>query len=199
MQRGVSKIKPLPIVLLAAMLLSVTVAACGGSSVHTGTSPTGGYLKYDGDNDRDDRKGYNGANNDDRYLFATYGKEATPAETRAVATLMRSYYTLATAENGAAACALLYPSLAAGLAESGHPSAHSTGNDCAAGVSPLLKEQHHQLVADEASTMVVTSLHVKGAFGLVGLGFKSTPEVETLLEREAGTWKLASLFGSQMP
>jgi hypothetical protein len=206
--------------LFAVGLLSVCLAACGGTSKGAGsashassnaaatgstplttssTTPPGSYFKNDGDKDGDDEdRGGKSADNDDRALLAAYGNEAGQADKRAVTTVVKGYYAAAAAGDGAKACSLLATSLAMGLAEGQSQSVQSGGKTCAAAVSLLFKQQHQQLAADDVATMVVTGMHVKGNLGLAVLGFKTMPEGEILVEREDRAWKIDALFDSDM-
>ncbi|HTA15893.1 MAG TPA: hypothetical protein VK781_13640 [Solirubrobacteraceae bacterium] len=126
--------------------------------------------------------------------MAAYGGEASEADTRAVTAVIRKYYAAAAAEDGQAACQLLYSSLATGLAEG----VGGGGKTCPAAISVLFKQQHSHIVADDVPTMVVISVHAKGNLGLAVLGFRRVPESEILVEREGSSWKIDALFDSEM-
>ncbi len=206
--------------LLAIALLSVATGACGNSSKVTSSSspvprrnapggsatsvtasrptPSGGYLKRDGDNDDDDANPSNSAENDDRTFLASYGGNANPADTRAITALVKSYYTAATAGDGATACLLLDTDLAMGLAENESQPVQSADKSCARSLSQIFKRQHQQLAADDVATMIVTAVRVKGDIGLAVLGFRTAPEGEIILERESRAWKIDAPLGSDM-
>jgi hypothetical protein len=203
---------------LTIALLSVGVVACGGTKERTAVSSpihsplashnstsssqasTGPYLKDDGDKDSDDER-HRGKrdDDDDRTLWAPYGNEATHIVRQEVTKLVRTYFAVAAGGDGEKACALLYGSLAAGLGEGQSQSVRSAGNACPMAVDRIFKERHQQLAADEVSTMVVTSVHVKGNFGLALLGFREVPEGAILIEREDNAWKIASALDSEIP
>jgi hypothetical protein len=201
--------------LLTMVLLSLTAIACGASSATTHSTPPrpqgaatsahsstlsgGGYSKNDGDRDYDDDAHYRGSPpNDDRSLLVGYGPRASPAEVRAVTSVVKRYYVASLAGNGAAACSLLTASLAGGLAAGYSQPNHGSTHTCAAVLSPLLAQQHQRLLDEDVSTMGVTAVHVKGTLGLAVLGFKTAPEGEIPLEREGHSWKVAALFGGDM-
>jgi hypothetical protein len=203
------------VVLLAAVLLSVGLAACSdtsgssSSSASAGVATTGssgatspGYLKNDADKDSDDEPhtGKKPDDDDDETLLGQYGPPAGPAAVRAVASVVKRYYAAAAAENGAEACDLLYGSLAEGLG-SGDTSQAGKRRDrgCVVAVDRLFKEEHRQLLADEVATMVVPSVRLSGGIGIAVLGFKAVPERAILIESEAGTWKVGALFDSAIP
>jgi hypothetical protein len=212
---GRSKMKWL-LALLATMLLSGVVTACGGAGKSTSsasqassttaasgstsaTSAPGSYRQDDGDKDNDDSAQPSASLNDDTPLLKAYGKAGSEADKQAVTEVVKSYYAAAVAENGAKACSLLYSTLASGLAVDPGQAGQGKGGTCATAVSALYKSQHAQLVADDVPTMVVTTVRVKGSLGLAVLGFKTMPRSEILLEREGGAWKVDALFNSQMP
>lgn len=193
--------------LLAAALLSAGASACGGASKDTSstsrsssaaTVTPGGYLRNDGDKDPDDKDPTDkDPGLDDSALLAIYGGETSRAEMRAVTSVVKLYFAAATAEDGTQACPLLAAGLAAELSTS--QSTQSVDKACAAPLSLLFKQQHQSLLADDAATMVVTAVHVKGDLGLAVLGFQSVPEAEILLQREGHVWKIDALFDSEMP
>jgi hypothetical protein len=209
--------------LSAVVLLAVGLAACGTASkgspsttqssdastsggtsttASSGAVPPGGYRRDDGDKDNDDSAHPDPREGDDQALLAEYGNEASGADKRAVAAVIKSYYAAAAGGEGAKACSLLYSSLAAGLAvapgQVAGQTTHGGGKTCAAAVSALFKLQHAQLVADDVATMMVLDLHVKGNLGLAVLGFRAVPRGEILVEREGGVWKVDALFNSEM-
>jgi hypothetical protein len=210
----------LPLAPLAAALLGVSVSACGANrgthpiypvSPRTGpthyatTSPANAtsvddYLKNDGDKDFDDVQHDRGnPENDASILFEPFDGRANPTDTRAVRTLVKSYYAASAAVNGAKACSLLDANLAIGVGADQARSGGSAGNRCAVSMSLLLEQQHKQLIAENVATMTVTSVHVKGNLGVAALGFRRMPESEILVEREGHTWKIDALFGGDMP
>jgi hypothetical protein len=187
---AVTRAKPLLALVLAATLCLGAVA-CGGTHAASATSTSGGYLKNDADKDTDD-PGHHvpGAKNDDLQLFAIYGTGASPADTRAIADLVKAYYAASYAGEGAKACSMLYSSLAAGLGQS--------RQDCTATMSRLLAQQHPHLVAENPASMLVLGVHVKGETGLAVLGFKTMPESNIVLQREGHAWKIDALFDTVM-
>jgi hypothetical protein len=206
--------------LLATALLGVSAAACDSagkgagavstpppSSNNTGTAggaaatvpvriaQSGSYPK-DSDKDGDDKRHPANAENDDRTLFAAYAGRASPADRRAVTILVNRYYTAAAAGDAAKACSLLSSSLAAGLATSQGHSGQGDHNTCAGPMSLLIRQQHQRLIADDVTTMVVTSVYMKGDQGLAVLSFKAMPEATIAVEREGHAWKVGALLDS---
>jgi hypothetical protein len=184
-----TKIRPSLILLLAAPLVFFT--GCGGASekANTASAASKSYLHEDGDNDLDDEPNSK-AENDDESLFADYGTGASAADTRAIAALSKRYFSAAAAGKGASACALLIPAVAQGLAESAAQSSGHSRGSCVSSITPMFRQQHRRLVAEDVVTMTVIKVYVKGNLGLAELGFRKTPEQELIVEREGGTWKV---------
>jgi hypothetical protein len=203
--------------LLAIALVVLVAAGCGGTSevrsspstaAHGGavvdstappnsqTARSGGYLKLDGDTDTDDETP-SARGNDEGPLLASYGPLASPADTRAITALVKSYYAASVAGDATRVCSLLFVTLADGLAA--QPTAGGTHQTCAGPMSLLLDEQHRRLVAEDVPTMRVTTVRVKGKVGLAVLGFRKVPESQIILAREGHAWKIDALFGTYMP
>jgi hypothetical protein len=189
----------------AALLAAMTMSACDTtrraasslSPAHRGAS--GGYLRDDGDSDNDDERHPAKVENDDRELFATYGRPAGPADAGAIAALVKSYYRASTGGDGARACSLLYGTLASGLATQASSSVSGAHDTCSTNMSVLLRQQHQRLIAENPATMLVTAVRVRGSIGLAVLGFRKMPESQMLVEREGARWKIDALFDSLVP
>jgi hypothetical protein len=199
---------PLALVFASALVLIAT--GCGGANRTAGsssksardassarTAPAGGYVKLDGDADTDDERSRVRRGADEQPLLKSYGPMARPGVTRTIGALVRSYYAAAAAAQAARACSLLDATLAEGLAT--QPAQHGSARSCAGAISPLLSQQHSRFVAEDASTMTIVAVHVKGDLALAVLGFRTTPESQIVLQREESSWKIAALFGSYMP
>jgi hypothetical protein len=203
-------------------LLGLGLGACGDAGKHTGpvpkssystraargattatassTAPPGGYLRGDGDGDEPNHR------DRDNYSTRHYGHAASAAQERAIAVLVKRYYAAGAAGDGAAACALIYSSLADSpslgeTAEAVFPPAPSVpplhGQSCPRIMSLLFEEDHPRLAADLA-TVVVTRVRVKGSRGLVLLGFRATPERLIPVRRERGAWKTEALLDKEL-
>ncbi len=196
--------------LAAAVFLILTVTACGSSGTTHATDTTSatttsgqasapvpsGYSKDDGDKDFDDAAKYHGSPpNDDQELLAAYGHKASPAVTRTVANLVKRYYAVSAAGDGAAACSMLTANLAGEvLAGRNQPG----GATCAAAMSKLLAQQHQRLLGENVQSMIVTQVHDNGTLGIAVVRFKAAPESEIVLEHEGQAWKINALFGNEM-
>jgi hypothetical protein len=171
-------------------------------------SPTGTH-RADGDNDdakptdRDgDSDNSSGSyyDSDDKSVRA-FGQAANASDRRAIATLIRSYYTAAAAADGAKACSLIYSSLAKTLPEdlagAGPAYLHGT-KTCPKIMSKLFAQNHRQFVAYDAK-LQIAGVRLKGDSGLVVLGFKSLPGRQIELQRDRGKWKIYAVVDRELP
>jgi hypothetical protein len=201
--------KPLA-ALMAVALLCVGAFACGtsnkGGSASKASSTLvpsstgrrnsasnaaqgGGYLESDKDEDEDD-EGPPLKTREDNLMPLAYGKEASQADEQAITALVKRYYAVAAAGDGAKGCSLLYSTLATDLGEGQGPSAQT----CATAMSRVFKQQHRQLAADEVATMVVVDVRVKGNLAIATVGFRTQPVGRINLKREHHTWKINALI-----
>lgn len=192
--------------LLVITLLCVGFDACGDaskdvrSSSHTALKPTttaamsGAIVsnptphptaKPDNDGDGDN------GNDDDRW-----GSAASSTDRRAVVALVKRYYAVAAAGDGAQGCALIYSLLAEEIPElygepPGPPSLR--GGTCAVVMSKVYRQKHRQLVAKVAMIDVI-GVRVKRLRGLALLRFKGGPERDIPVHREHRAWRIAALL-----
>jgi hypothetical protein len=195
--------------LLAIALLSLDAVACGGSSKGTdpvsqassnaaatgsapattasSTTPAMQPVKSDNDNDGD--------NGEDDF---NWGQAASAADSQAATALVKRYYAVAAAGDGAMACALIYSIFAEEISEVyGQPPGPAAlrGKTCAAVMSKLFKQERQQLIVDNA-TLEVARVRVKEKRGLVLLSFKGMPQRNIPVHRELGAWKIDALLDS---
>jgi hypothetical protein len=205
------KIRSLP-VLLAVALLSIGIAACGGASKSTGSSQassnpavtggrrattasttTAGRDSADGDKDTE--------GNDDNPILA-FGHAANEADERAITALVKRYYAAAAADNGAAACSLIFVIFQEAIPEDYGQLAGPRalrGKTCAVVMSKLFKLERRQIVVHN-STLKVTSVRVDGKKGYALLRFGTMPEPRFLqVHIEFGVWKVDSLIDGALP
>ncbi len=154
----------------------------GGASTRTSAvaATPGEYFENDGDQDNDDNDDGSAAASDNSALLKAYGAAANRTEEHQATAVVKSYFAAADAGDGARACSLLATSLATSLAEGQGDSIPSGHRTCAARAALLFQQQHRQLKEDDAATMVVTSVHLGGNFGLAALGFRTAHEGEIL-------------------
>jgi hypothetical protein len=192
--------------LLVMTLLCVWFGACGDASKNVrsssqaaskpiATAATSGAIvsnptlhrRAKPDNDGD---GDNG-NDDDRWGSAT-----SATDRRAVVSLVKHYYAVAAAGDGARGCALIYSLLAEEIPElygepPGPPSLR--GGTCAVVMSKVYRQKHRQLVA-KIATIDVIGVRVKRLRGLALLRFKGSPERDIPVHREHHAWRIDALL-----
>lgn len=177
------------------MLALVLVAGCGAQRKVISDAPVAGRAVANGphvvvDSDHDD------------HITEEYGHAAPPADRQAVIALVKRYYAVAVAEDGAQACSMMLSSLARSIPESyGGPSGSPAlrGASCAAVLSKLFIREHSVLVA-EAPSLRVSRVRLQGNGALVLLSFKTTPEPREIgVKLEGPTWKIASLLDASLP
>jgi hypothetical protein len=181
------------LVALALVLLGVGACGCGRAA------PLPGYVKGDGDNDNDS------SNHDDRPI-RDYGHAASPADARAMRTLVERYYAAAVAGDAGSVCslvdatsshteALIFPE---GLVLELIASQVLSGRSCGS-VTAMLLESEHRLLVDELATVKVTSVRVGGSNGFALLAFRTMPERVIPVERVGGVWMVRTLLPSLIP
>jgi hypothetical protein len=207
--------------LLAAVSLGAALTACG--STHSGTdspahsspaatvpttdtptaptdtTPAPAETKVDGDKDNDIGAPYDDTHNDGVFALT---HPPSSADARAITALIKRYYVLAAAENGAAACAMLYSTLAEvvpedyGQSPPGQP--YMRGTTCAAVLTLLFKHFHAQL-ALELPKLRVRRIGLDGRNARALLSFGTLPERQISVDREGHSWRIDALLDSELP
>lgn len=158
-----------------------------------------------GDDDSDDLE-HPGKDPDDQ-IIRGYGQPANASTQSAILPLVKRYYSAAAAGDGRAACAMIYAGFTRGTGIlHAVPSVYTPapgssvlqGKSCEQVASLLFKLDHRQLAEDSTGLRVV-EFRVKGANGLLMLGFKTSPERWLPVRREAGGWKIAAFLDSEVP
>jgi hypothetical protein len=193
--------------LLIAIALSSVATACGGvskgagstshvssqtaasSSASASTSPgaTQASRPVENDNDGD---GDGGADDNG------WGHAASTGDRRAVVALVKRYYAFAAADDGTAACSLIYSIFAEEIPEVyGEPPGEPAlrGKTCGVVMSKFFRQIHRWLTTDLA-TLEVIDVRVKGLRGLALLSFKNTPEHDIPVHLEHRVWKIDALL-----
>ncbi|HEY3885384.1 MAG TPA: hypothetical protein VGL62_09275 [Vicinamibacterales bacterium] len=208
------------LLILTAVLVALGIGACGAT---TKTDPTpsraspAGY-RNDGDNDvigdADDDNNHdndhdnsedhvrddNGDYHDSDDTAVTFGHAANSAETRAVTAVVQRYYAVAASGNGAKACTLLIPGLAATVVEdygfgSAGPADLRSGHTCPE-VLELLFESQRALLR---SGVNVTAVRILEDNAVALLGSRVTPAASIPLEYRHGAWAIDAIIGSVLP
>ena len=185
---------------VAVVLLSIFVAACGGttkakssafqpsSTTSTATSATTTASTAQSSH----------PSQDDNHI-ATYGNAATEPDKREITGLIKRYYAAAGADDGAAACPLIYSPIARSVPEDyGRPPGPliTRGNTCTVVMSKSFKHIPNQSLAVLATTKVTgIRLNPDGNEGFVQLSSKTMPTGEIFVQREGHSWKVGALIG----
>lgn len=188
------------VVLLVSLLL--LLSACGSpgngprSAGATTTNTIGSYLKADADRDNDDYpRPIKPGEPNDTFSPPAYGRVAPRADRQAIEGLVKRYYAAAAAGDGARACPLLYPSVAAGLGETDPGGA---GGGCSAVMTRLFRQQRAQLAADDVATMVVVAVRIGSSRGAATVGFRKAPVGIIYVKRDRRAWKIDSLLDTEL-
>jgi hypothetical protein len=126
-----------------------------------------------------------------------FGHAASPADQRAITKLVKRYFAVADAENGTAACSMLYSTLAESVPEDygrsppGQP--YMRGTTCPA-VMTLLFKHFHSLIALEYPRLRVARVRLIEHHGLAVLRFRGLPEREIYVAREGHTWRISMIL-----
>jgi hypothetical protein len=222
------KIRPalaLPAVALALGVVGCGVAHERADSVDGGardlsTTSVKQWLKGDGDNDSsvdgdsdmgsDDQDsdtdghlsrreyGYGHYDYDDEYIRRS-GRAASMAVGETISSLVERYYRAASAEDGATACSMIYPTLAAAIpgeyGQASGPAYLRGALSCPAVMLLLFKHFHNELTAP----VTVTGVRVKGPQAYVLLGSSRLPASDISVERVGSAWKIDGLLGDRLP
>lgn len=204
--------------LVSFVLLAMCLLACGstrherrsapagtqgapGARVATTTGANAALARHGAATDRDNDDAERLLSDDNNSAVAEFGHPASAADEHAVTALLRSYYATALAGNGVMACSMILSSLVKAVpADYGRygPVYLRGGKTCPAVISRLFAHEHRRLIG-ETPRLSVLALHVRGADGVVLLGFGRLPERQISVHREAGTWKLGDLLDGELP
>ena len=173
--------------MVAILMLSVGLVACGEGSKSSSANKSASAQTPDRDNDSD--------HNDDDNHILYYGHAPTAAEKGQIVALVTAYYAASAVEDGAKACKLLMPFVAESVVESIGHNAGLRGNSCSVVMSKLFK-QHHALLSGESASLKLYTVRVNGGKALTVLSFSNLPEVRQLTERldEKGEWRVLDLL-----
>lgn len=218
--------------LLAVALLGGCVAACGGAGRHgrqlrpaASASVSKSNLeeaKLDADKDGDsahpdedelskppsvdrdndtDSSGHAAYDSDDQSI-ADFGHSANASQSAQIGALVRRYYAVATAENGNAACSMLYSTYAEAIPEDYGTSppgpSYASGSTCPVVMSEIFTHFHDRLTARLAK-LHISRVRVREHQGVVILSFGSMPVSEIRVSREGRIWRILALIDTDLP
>ena len=204
-ERGRSGMKS-PLALIAIVLLSVGVVACGSSSSGTQSGPSGaGATSARTEPPADDAVDGDFLTPPDRNddgEIQEYGHAAGPAVKRTVTALARRFMEAGLAADGATACSLINSPLAKSIPEvytrPGNPP-YMLGKTCAEVMSNFFRHLHGEL-ATEVAGLEVTGIRTKGDRAYALFAFRNMPERRYLsMERKNGVWKITELIDGKFP
>ncbi len=198
------------LMLVALASLAVWLCACGGSGAsHSSSakrpasdSPSAAELrpapleaKADADKDNDIGAAEDDTNNS---LDFDYGHAASPSLQRTLTALVKRYYAIALAGEGARGCAMLYSPIAEGITEDdsrepGGPAYMRGATDCAQVLDALFKHFHAQLAA-EVPILQVTAVRVERGYAWALLRFGTMPERKIPAKREGHVWRMGQIY-----
>jgi hypothetical protein len=157
-------------------------------------------MRGDDDIDGDANGGY------DDELIRAYGHAASDPQRQAITALAKRFYAAAAAGEAARTCAMVAPrvvdrnDLVKAVPDEYIPlggAAALRGRRCAPMMSRVFAENRARLAA-ESTTLLVTSVRVKGDRAIALLGFKSFPERYLPLRLEGATWRLGALLDEEI-
>lgn len=152
----------------------------------------------DADFDNDEVKQQGGYHDsDDAAIIRAYGRPAAVTDKREIASLVERYYAAAAKSDGTTACALLYSTFEAAIAEDygqvPGPS-YARGTTCPVVISKIFQHMHATL----AGAITVTDVRVRGLKARALFGSATAPAGVILVRRERGVWKIGELVGEQL-
>jgi hypothetical protein len=200
---------PLSRTLLACAAVALSVAgacACGAASSSTvGVETTAASSPFspaelakrdqDGDIDELTQSRYD----DDNDAIPGFGQPADAADRRAIVALIKRYYMVAAAGDGAKACSMQYALTAELLVEEHHHgkgAASLRGDTCAQIMSKLLMQHHRELAEDVSGgyRVLAVQVHLNQGYALVRFAapraLHELRELRMLVHREHGGWKM---------
>jgi hypothetical protein len=188
-----------PLVAFAIASLGVGVGACGSMSKDA-ERPAGVVSAASPMSDEDaDSQGQSAYLDGDDGAVSHSGHAASARDTRAISTLVRSYYAAAATGRGAKACALLYYLVAESLPEEyarpPGPLYLKSADSCPALMSRVFAHFHAQM----ASPPTVTAVRVGGDRAYALLGWKSSPAGFIEARLEGRVWKLEQPLALPLP
>ncbi len=167
--------------LLAVALLGVEMSACGNGHAVSGSTASASPARSRANPIR------------------SFGTAASPANYRAIATLLSRYYAAAATKSGAAGCALTYYILAESVPEEygGPPGPQYLRGaaTCQAVLSRVFDHFHAQLT--EAPR--VTGVRVKGNLAYALLSWAKLPAGYMAVRREGPRWRIDRVLAAPLP
>lgn len=199
---------------LTVPLLAVGLAACGqaershpaavarsGAPAQTAGAPAppARGFRLDSDEDNDNPQPRTSRFDGDDYAVTRFGHPAGVADRQAIVRLLKRYYAAAAAQDGSAACALLYPVLAEAVPEDYGQAVSVHGRKTCATVLARVLAPHRRELAADAASLTVLKVRLDGARGWAMLRLAMPSERRLQLHREGGAWRVDELLDTKLP
>lgn len=186
--------------MLTSALMALGAAACGSTKQTSRTTPARAATRTVAAQETHEAEAGPPAGFDrDDSPFLDAARPAGPAVARAITTVVNRYYAVAAGDDGAAACSLLLPSLAAATpldyGGSAGPAYLRGGKTCPEILTRLFKYAHAQL----AGSIAVTGMRATRNQAYVLLHSATLPYPYITVEKYHGTWKVTDLIGATQP
>jgi ketosteroid isomerase-like protein len=137
------------------------------------------------------------ASNDDEPVI-DFGHAASAADQKAIALLIRRFYTATSAADGRAICSLVYDVVAETIPEKYEQAPGLKGKTCAEVMSKVFAPLRRQTERDRRK-LKVTRVRVEGPRGLVMVYLGKRPEPYFLVHRQGAAWKMQRLSITTLP
>ncbi len=134
----------------------------------------------------------------DDYQVLSFARAATRVERRKITALLKRYYAVAVAGDGAKACAMLYETTANEVVVE-QDNWGVRGSTCPVVMSRIFRQRHRQLLAD-ADSLKVVLVRTDGLNGRAVLRFRGMVESRTIDTRlVGGIWKVQHPLDTPLP
>lgn len=159
---------------------------------------TGSERDFDSDGDGDYKDSYSGYFDRDDTALRAYGSAPSPTARQAIVAVAKRYLAAEAAGDGAIACKMLYPVIAAAVTEDyGQAPApqYLWGKTCPDVMGKLFGHEQARFRAP----VEIVSVRVHRMFARVFLGSSTLPASSLQLHRVRGTWRVGGLIQGQLP
>jgi hypothetical protein len=180
------------------------LAASGGAAASAGTGSSGAAAAGSNGVPTGDQDG-DGPNDvafdkDDSFI-TTFGHASSPADGRAITSLVKRYYAAIASGDGVTACTLLFFVIVESAPETyGQTAFDATagrGKGCGPVLSKVFKGSHQQLLAENRHLKVLAiRIQGKRAWVLLRFGPKSVRRI--IAYREGNSWKIGELLDTEL-
>jgi hypothetical protein len=191
----------------ALVLLAAAINACGSERTASKASlprttdirvSAGVPVAVRDPTDRDDDRPGSGRHDPDNDQSSTFGLPATVAQKRMFEVVIRSYYAVAAAGDGARACSLLYWLAAETLVNEQKQGKLGPARSCARLAAAQFDVRHAEL-REDARELALAEARVRERRAVALVVFAARRERLVPLHREGSTWKMDVLLDAGAP